>query len=210
MKTLPSRYSRWSGCWSEISHPFHLFRSLTLQEMCHFVTYIPWQWVRTPLSYPFYDVFYENYLVAKKCMCKKFHTTSNDICYVIEAFSISQRLIYKYHQSMIECVRHKVIYWFLNIVVHVGRVGTYTFLFSLFSQHISSHCLCFTADVIKCGALFYICLITTKKKQNMQPWVWTYDLTLTVGCSIPHPKLTLAKVARNTKTHDGQLVIWDL
>jgi hypothetical protein len=114
MKTLPSRYSRWSGCWSEISHPFHSFGSLTLQEMCHFVTYIPWQWVRTPLSYPFYDVFYENYLVAKKCMCKKFHTTSDDICYVIEAFSISQRLIYKYHQSMIECVRHKVIYWFFK------------------------------------------------------------------------------------------------
>ena len=70
------------------------------------------------------------------------------------------------------CVSKSNLLIFLNIVVHVGMFHSHVirqvhilFYFNCFIQHILVHCcLYFTADVIKCGALFYIRLITTIEK----------------------------------------------
>ena len=65
-----------------------------------------------------------------KVIChKKHHTASSipsndDICDVIEAFSVSQRLIYKFHQSMIEFVHQKNNILICLHVLHVGMFNS--------------------------------------------------------------------------------------
>ena len=64
-----------------------------------------------------------------------------------------------------------------------------TFQFLLFFPIYCIPCyVYFMTDVVKCGALFYIGLITIakKNKQNMRSLAWTYSLTLMVGCTIQH------------------------